>query len=526
MSYEKQTFEHGQVLKHTDLNSMSEHIDGLYNELFYNYAEPICDIPVEMELTVGKYVSPDSTIKSSSAGYAHSNVIALKAGEFIRVTASGNGYTPIATCDVSGENIVAQIVETGNSTIREKNYYYTAEEDTYVIVSLKSTENYEVYKGNKYASNYSSKINARSLTKIKAKLSDIVSTTRNYILKEKVEGGIKYFYYSKDCGITWTKSENNFGDIQFIHWFSTGVCLVCTVNSVYTTTDFKTFTSTTVYDVDGTEYTPTVRTFFRLGSYNHPYLEVNGKECAVWNDYGNQSEYKSRVWFTDDYGKTLRCILRNGDNDSNGTPIATSHFHRTFLDSKGQIWVTSGDYDNTLLIKGVLENGEWKWDILAQGTAWKWGQLTIREPYAYLITDYTDGTRDTGLICVPISTIDDESTFQYLYKTSDKAPLSSYFEDDAGNKLIGPDGLGRNRIWYAKNDVNFKELFIDMDGYDYTPMNIIGPNYNGDVICLGFNGMSDNATACLNLQGKRFSLTDAFRNAGVVDFGAVNKSFL
>lgn len=349
----------------------------------------------------------------------------------------------------------------------------------------------------------------KKLSSIALNKTDYISTTRNYILKEVLEDSKSYFLYSNDLGVSWQKTENTIGDIQFVHWFSNGTCLICGTGKAYTTRDFITFTESEVYDKDGSIYTPNARTFFRLGNYNSEYRTLNDKEVVVWNDYGTESGYVSRVWYSDDYGKTLRCILKGSEMD-------VRHFHRTLLHDN-TLWITSGDDGaQCKLISGHYENDEWDFNVVASGNTYKIGQLDIIPPYARMVTDYTNGNLPTGLIKCPLNHLSDASYLEYLVKLDGNPPVSSYWEDAAGNRVILPDGIGYKKLWYARGDMKFSLISITCDD-NVAPMTLIGPNYNGDCIVNGVAGYG--AASALHLNDKRYMLSDAFKAEGVVDFG-------
>lgn len=355
---------------------------------------------------------------------------------------------------------------------------------------------------------------------------DIIATSRNYILREGEESGTRYFYFSDDCGKTWTKAANTIGVITFCHFFSNGVVLLCGNEYCYTTTDFASFTQSSVYDYDGSAFVSNTNahSFFRLGWYNNEYHELNGQEVLIWNDYNVNSGYISRVWMSLDYGSTIRCILKNGTTtDTNGNVITTRHFHRVWLeDELGILWVTSGDSGTECrLTKGTFANGSWSWETIGTGNQYKIGQFVIKRPYAYFVTDYTNNSYDTGLITCPVAYLNDPSKFKYIYKTENKEALSKWFEDVSGNKVITGDGAIYNALWYARGNYDFTKIPISYSTNTLAIYNIFGPNLLGQVVVTYFPSGGYSNAGNLTITGQHaLLLSDLMHDAGVEDFGS------
>lgn len=355
---------------------------------------------------------------------------------------------------------------------------------------------------------------------------DIIATTRNYILEYLTESGTDYFRFSNDCGRTWTMTENTIGDITFVHFFSDGTALVCSTDYCYTTTDFTTFTKSSVYDYDGSEFVSDTdaHSFYFLGWQTNKYHELNGQEVLIWSDYNIQSGYVSRVWMSLDKGATIRCILKNNETtDTDGNTISTRHFHNVWLeDDYNTLWVTSGDTTTQCrLTKGTYSNDSWTWETIGTpGVLYKMGQVIVKRPYAYFVTDYTDGTNTTGLVVCPIATLDDPTTFRYLYKTDDNAPLTKWFEDSNGNKVILGDGATYNKLWFARGNYSFTSIPITYSTSTLAFGNLIGSNALGQVVVqYSSSGGYDNAYNP-TLNGRtRFLLSEIMHDAGISDFG-------
>ena len=135
---------------------------------------------------------------------------------------------------------------------------------------------------------------------------DIIATSEDNILKLANDS----LYFSSDLGKTWKKLKNTIGTITFVHFFSNHSCLICgRYDAYWVDSSFKKLTQSVLYDYDGTIITQKTPHFFQaLQGHKYEYL-IDGKRTLIWSDYlGEVEGYVSRVWSTDDFGKTLRCI--------------------------------------------------------------------------------------------------------------------------------------------------------------------------------------------------------------------------
>lgn len=484
------------------------------------------NVPISTSIHVGSINASGAIVNSTS--YRYTDPIQLKPGWTIAVESKGYNFSPISKTDSTGTRpyTVITFLNSGDTTTLHKyTYKNLTSEVQYIVLSYRFEDgviSYYFDDGfNKVAELDSSDKQGIPET-ITLEATTYVSTARNYILKNEMVGGVDTLLYSKDCGLTWASTPNTIGDIVFVHWFADGTCLIAGNNAVYTTTDGLTFTPSTILDENGNNFTPSYNAFYRLGNYDSPYYEVNGKEVLIWNDYGISSGYVSRIWYSEDNGATIKCICAdNITQDIHNVVINPRHFHRTFVDKDGVLWVTSGDAGvECMLIRGVYSNGAWSFEILASGNEWKLGQFWISGPYAYAVTDYTAGDRPTGIIRWPLSKIADSTAFEYVVKIPNDPPLSSYFEDNAGTKIILPDGIGYKKFYMARHNYQFNQVDISMAN-NVAPMCLIGPNYNGECIVEGIAGYNENQPFKLN--HLRYLFSDGLRGAGVTDFASVNK---
>lgn len=155
---------------------------------------------------------------------------------------------------------------------------------------------------------------------------DIIATSGNCILKLVADS----LYLSNDLGKSWNILKNTIGTITFVHFFTNQSCLICgRYEAFWADSSFNKLTQSVLYDYDGTEITQKTPHFFQaLQGHKYEYL-IDGKSTLIWSDYFGETEgYVSRVWTSDDYGKTIRCICKNKETTTvEGEIINCRHFH-------------------------------------------------------------------------------------------------------------------------------------------------------------------------------------------------------
>lgn len=355
---------------------------------------------------------------------------------------------------------------------------------------------------------------------------DIIATTKNYILEQVERDGKEYFRYSQDLGETWVEKENTIGAISLVHWFSDGTCLICGHTECYTTKDFVSLEPSIVLDENGELFVPEAQHFFAAFGNHNLYYKLNGKEALIWPDYNTASAYISRIWMTLDQGKTIKCIVKNKTTRAvDGKTISVRHFHHTcFDDSEQKLYITAGDHGSEIImIIGTYDKDEEKFvfEVLGPEDKYKLGVFFIKGPLAVFITDYTNISEDlpSGLVyCYK----DQIKNFRpnYLYIDKDKTPFSDYYSDSNNNHLLFGDGEVYNKIWIAKNNYNFSpHKFFNKR---VSAQSTHGPNYRGDLMLRTTDGYSSEGNTAeklrINRKGFRFNLAESLRQSGVSDF--------
>ena len=344
---------------------------------------------------------------------------------------------------------------------------------------------------------------------------DWLATTRNYILK--IDRG--KLMHSSDLGKHWKSMNNIFDCITFVHWFSDGTCLICSPSQAYYTYSFDSLQESNIYDYDGTLLTNGTGcySFFHEFNYNSPINIINDKEVAIWTDYDNSDDYISRIWSTDDKGKTIKCILKNKESLINGEQLNITHFHDCIWDKYSDcLWVTTGDYgDGNMLIKGEQIRDDWEWRIISRGDSSKYGQVSVDNEYLYLVTDNTWGDSPTGLIRVKKDSVEFPSAYHYLYKNYDNTAFIQFLDDGRGHRILFPDGAqsNLNTLYYASQCYDFRKMpFICSDGANRILGQIYGPNNNGDIIAITYYGYGTR----FSLDMKRYMLSTGLKYVGLM----------
>lgn len=354
---------------------------------------------------------------------------------------------------------------------------------------------------------------------------DWISTARNYILK----GNNSTLQISDDLGKTWISSTNPVSQIVFVHWFSNGTCLICSPTKAYYTTDYAHWIPSVIKDADGNSITisDSQWCFNMMNSYNSPVAMIGDKEFCMWGDYGHSSGYTARIWCSEDYGATVKCVLKNGYSQTTHADgdktLNITHFHHCMWDNIHKCyWITTGDYtDKNQLIKGTYEGNAWKFETVLKGDNAKFIMVWADDTYLYALTDYTTGIQ-TGLLRCPLNRISDINNWKFIWSPENNECLGNMFADAEGNMVITGDDATWKKFWYAHGDVDFKaiENTSDIVSGDFCIHYLVGPNYNGDVIAsLTTYGWGATKAQCGWNVSKRVLFSKAMRDAGAKNFG-------
>lgn len=325
--------------------------------------------------------------------------------------------------------------------------------------------------------------------------------------------------HSSDLGKHWKTMKISFDSITFVHWFSDGTCLFCSPSHAYYTKDFDDLLESKVYDYDGSPLVSGTgcHSFFHEFNYNSKNIIVDNREIVLWTDYDNGGNYISRLWYSDDKGRTVKCILKNKESIIDGEVLNIAHFHDSVWDDIEEcLWITTGDHNNSnMLIKGVMSDGEWDFSIVSRGDNSKFGQISYDEDYLYLVTDITSGDAPRGLVKVKKDSVSMRSAYQYLYVNPNKTAFIQFYDDGKGHRILFPDGAQKNlnKLYYASQCYDFRMMnFACSDGAERILGQTYGPNNNGDIIAITYSGYSGG----LSLNMNRYLLSDGLKAAGLL----------
>lgn len=359
------------------------------------------------------------------------------------------------------------------------------------------------------------------ISQINYETTDIIATTRNLILRDSVENGTHYFYFSNNGGKTFTKTENTIGLLGFVHFFSDDTCLLCAHQHCYTTKDFTTFVESTVYDADGNIFVPNKVHFFSLLNNLNEMYSLNGEEVIFWSDYNVQSNYQSRIWLASDKGATIRCICKNNETTTtDNETISCRHFHDIyFIEEEKTLLITTGDFgDQNFVLKGIWNDSLSKFEFTKIDSGRCWGQIWPGKFNYYIMTDHPVDDK-SGIVVADKTNMDN---YSWIYETENGQQLSSFWEDEYRTRVIFPDGATKNLIFIARKNFEFNE--VNFGNTNYAMNNILGANLNGDVVARLTDGYTTEQNAETHLAINRtdiprFNLGKALRDAGIRDFG-------
>ena len=146
-------------------------------------------------------------------------------------------------------------------------------------------------------------------------ITDIIYSARNFLIEDKKRDGKQFLRISPDLGKTWKEFENPYGDLVYFHIFSTGDMLFATTQwCYYIDSGLNAITPSEVFDYGGEVFVPeAIEHFYQIGSCKNYICQTGGAEVVVWGDYNlekNDPNYIPRVWYSADYGRTVKCAIR------------------------------------------------------------------------------------------------------------------------------------------------------------------------------------------------------------------------
>lgn len=349
----------------------------------------------------------------------------------------------------------------------------------------------------------------------------IAYSAMNYIIKDEVKDSIRYLVVSKDLGKTWNYLENTHGDPVYFHIFSNGEILYATtLGCYYIDNTLTTVQESQISDYNGKPFKSVALDHFcQYADLRNIFHTVNGKEIVAWSDYSfagsSDRKYIARMWYTTDYGRTVKCAIKFNETLIDGTIQKVRHTHGVYYDPYSEtFYITTGDNGNECqLIKGIYypDNDNWEFHRMGSGYNYKFSRIFFDKNYAYLITDYTTDLQ-RGIIKCRKDCLDNASNFEYMYSNPDNQALSCYTEDKNGNRILTGDYTGKGFIYYAYKDYTFMKIPTNksknaIDGFT-------SPNDAGDIYArLGTGAFSGVVTI-----GKLFNLTESLRQSGVTNF--------
>lgn len=357
----------------------------------------------------------------------------------------------------------------------------------------------------------------------------VVHTAWNYILKDVTISGARYLQFSKNLGETYTSTPNTYGDIVYVHFFSNGACLFATANKCYHFTDIANISESTLLDENGLSYTSNcILDFFQNDQSRNDCVMVGNTEMAVWGSYSlgvyngttYDANYRPRVWYSVDYGATVKCAISWSNTD-------VRHVHGAFYNPYNQKFIiaTGDNGAQCRLYEGEYNTTDDIWDFteLGRGDNFKFGDVLFRNNFVYLVTDYTLSVNSypRGILRCPYNLLSDYSKYEYICKVEStySGSLIGTLEDDNGNKLLFPDGSGSGKIWYCKHNLQFVQIPMSEN---VVITNVGSPNYNGEIYARKSQG---SASFPFKLS-PMVNLTKSMRESGCTDFFVQNNVLL
>lgn len=519
---------------------------------------------VELDLddyrTFSSYINTDSPHDwSNNIGNYACKLIPVSSGETYRLTANANGGRMV---------VLSSDTRTGNAQIatgcsftmlsaNESNTFTIPTDGHYLYVAVYSTKDLTPSKFEKFYESVADMVEDKVGDQVGiphipdilevGEPTNIIYTIDDFLLAhEYVEGSVDTLKASLDLGKTWyvitDDLTNDYGNITNAFFFSDGTLMFCTRDDngchAYWIKDFENMTvnETTIIDHNGNEFVAAAGDprFYNVDRITrHSY--ANGIEYFCFGDYSLEQNWTPRLWYSCDYGRTIRCAFAFGISTINGSVVRARHIHGfCYNPYDGYFYAVTGDSSTEChVMRGRHDaNHVWTWELIKTGSDYKFVYPYFDEGNLYCLTDYTTAelVNAKGIVSFPITAID-MNNVRYLFNPSKEflregssyanptdaqiAAFGSYLRDNHGWRIAGTDGMGNSKLMIAKNGHDF--VWVDNDaGLKFG--NWMGPNNRGDCYATFSNPNAINYVGMRISHRQSYNVTEMFRKSGMTDF--------
>lgn len=311
------------------------------------------------------------------------------------------------------------------------------------------------------------------------------------------------------------------GVINQIHVFSDGSAMFCSNTKCYHSSDFLTYSESTILDMNDVPMVLTGTNNFSAFNHDRNRQIVDGVEMLVWGNYTHSASSPNRVWYTTDKGQTLKMMYEFNLEQTN----AATHVHNVLFNAAdNSFWIQTGDYhppeikplSHFMKCQYNLVNDTWNIDTIGSSLPFKSTNMVFIDEYAYWTWDTTGG----GVVRCRYDEIADVTKHEQLFQTNNDC--LDLIVSDRGEFIVTQSYFGGNEdaryVWYSPDRVTFHKVLTNPDipwGPTTCYYGIRGPNREGKVMA----GIANSETGTLstwNLTPSVF-LDDLVRNAGFPD---------
>lgn len=222
------------------------------------------------------------------------------------------------------------------------------------------------------------------------------------------------------------------GTIKNIHIFTDGTLNIFGHRTAFYSDDWVSLHPSTILDENGDQYTPDTYDTFSVTKHNPQIPVIGGKELYVFGNYCITNEYNQRknIWYTIDKGHTYKVAYAFGLS-------GCRHVHGVFYnESDSSFWAYTGDSGTECkVLKGIYNatNDAWVWDLIAQGSDFKFSGLCVYDNMFYWCKDYTPG----AVMKAPYLTIADVTTHETVLDNLPNDCVTLVIDYDTGEMLVG-----------------------------------------------------------------------------------------
>jgi len=183
------------------------------------------------------------------------------------------------------------------------------------------------------------------------------------------------------------------GSIVQGHFFATGTLALFTKTAAYYTSDYVTLNSASVYNSDGTSYTPETEYNFDIACDCPTKKYISGQDMFVFGNYTLADTPRAVIWYSIDDGHSYKIAYEFNLEDT----LKARHTHEVYYYAAEDVFLiltgdSAADECNVISASYDVSNDAWTFTKLGGSSRdYKWSAVDVWNGEIYYANDITPG---------------------------------------------------------------------------------------------------------------------------------------